>query len=178
MRRIGLGLLFVAAVVTVGQLVWFGGELPDPVASHFGLDGQPDSWVSRTSFLAMHGLVQIGTTGFMLATAYGMKWIPESLLNMPNKEYWLHADRREQSLRKNGSMLILIAGLTALFMAFVFQLVCESNLQGNRPLSTGALFWVLGVYLFAVIGVAVYALWTFRMPDAGVKDVVSVRNDV
>jgi len=178
MRRVGLGLLFVAGALTIVQVLWFAAKLPDPVASHFGPNGQPDSWTSRTSFLAMHVLLQLGMAGFMLGIAYGMKWIPESLLNMPHKEYWLHPDRRDVSLRKNASMLILIAGLTGVFLNVVFQLVCETNIREQQPISTGVLSFALAIYLFAVFSVAGYALWSFRLPPHVDKETVSVRNDV
>ena len=178
MRRVGLGLLVVAAIATIAQVLWFSTKLPDPVASHFGPNGQPDAWMSRTGFLAMLVLLQVGMAGFMLAIAYGMKWIPASLLNMPNKEYWLHPDRRDESLRKNGSMLILISGLTGIFLAVIDQLICETNVRANGPLPQGVLFLALGLYLVAVIGVAGYGLWSFRMPTDEDKEFGSARNDV
>ena len=107
-----------------------------------------------------------------------MKWIPTSLLNMPNKEYWLHPDRRDESLRKNGSMLILIAGLTGVFLTVVDQLICQNNVGGNGPLPTGILYLMLGCYLLVVVGISVYALWSFRMPQHHDTDIASVRNDV
>lgn len=42
-----LGLLLLAIL----QAAWYYPQLPEMVASHFGVSGKPDGWMSRQSFL-------------------------------------------------------------------------------------------------------------------------------
>lgn len=164
MRLIGFAMLFVAVVVTLWQVVWLGGSLPDPVASHFDAGGNPDGTMSRSGFLAMHCGLQIAMAAMMLGIAYGMKWMPDSLINLPHKEYWLHEDRRKQTLSENASMMVFIAGITALFLACVFQLVYAANIQMAAKLPTAWMGICLGVYLVVIIGMVVRMSLRFRLP--------------
>jgi uncharacterized membrane protein len=47
MRRILPGVLAILAALAFG--IWALPNLPDPMASHWGLDGKPDGWSSRTT---------------------------------------------------------------------------------------------------------------------------------
>lgn len=164
MRLIGYCLLLAAAIATAWQLIWLGPQLPDPVASHFNANGQPNGWSSRSGFRLMHFLVQFGMASLLLGIAYGTKWIPDELINMPNKDYWLHPDRRAESLQKNGGVLVFIAGITSVLVAVVFQLVYVTNVQQNGQLPATSMLGPLVIY-FLALGLAIWqALRNFKLP--------------
>ena len=172
MRKVGYLLLSVALLVTVGQVVHFSSALPDPVASHFNLSGEPNGWASRNTFIAIHLAVQLATVAMLVVAAEYGRLLPDSLFNMPNKGYWLHADRRDETLRYNGAILILVAGLTAIFLSGIFQLVYVANVRGDGVLP-GYLFWPLfGGYLVSVLFPCGLALWKFgRLPKDALTEV-------
>ena len=155
MRLLGFVLLLVGIVITLVQLTLIGPQLPEKVASHFGADGQPDGWTSSTVLLILYGVLQFGGAALMIGLAKLIWILPDSLLNIPNKDYWLAEERRSQTLQINTNMLIFIAGLTAMFLAGIFQMIFQANLNNQQALPM-ALFWVeLAVYLVLVIGVVV-----------------------
>ena len=176
MRRIGYVLLLVATIVTIAQAVYFVPKLPDQVANHFNAHGVADGWTSRNTFLISHVCVQLIMATLLVGVAEYSRFLPDAIFNMPNKEYWLHEDRRDQTLLYNGAILILIAGATAIFLAGIFQLIYMANLGAGdanpggldaRDLP-GHLFWpLLGGYFAIVFYLCGLALWKFgQVPSA------------
>lgn len=174
MRLVGYALILVAVVLTAWQVVWLGPDLPDTVASHFDRNGQPDGFMSRFSFLAIHVGLQVFTIGMMLGCAMGMRWIPDSLLNIPNKDYWLHEDRRANTLAVNSALLVFVAGLTGVFVSGLFQLSYVANVEDGGQLRMGAVGGAVGIllggFLFLILGVVVFTYWRFRLPKDGLAD--------
>lgn len=154
MKLFGYCLVFIAAVITAAQMVTHGPQLPDPVISKFGADGAPRGWTSKSDFLWLQGLIHFGVTAFFVALAEFSHWIPDWAFNMPNKGYWLHPSRREETLRYNGGILIIIAGITGLFLGAIWKQVYRANLVGGQALDQGTFWLALPAYLIA-IGIAV-----------------------
>ena len=73
-------------------------QLPEQVASHFGGDDDPDGWMTRNSYVAWilsFLLVYPVSIGFLIGFLPRVR--PE-WVNFPNRDYWLAAERREESL--------------------------------------------------------------------------------
>lgn len=155
MRRIGYSLLVAAGLLTLVQVFLYSSSLPQRVASHFGQNGAADGWMTRSSFLALHLGLQASCAAFLLAIARFGRFLPDSLLSMPHKDYWLHADRRESTLEYTEAMLTCIAGVTATFLAVVFQCVYQANVGGTGKLPTTvflpAMMAYMGIVLYLVV---------------------------
>ena len=97
MRRFSLAVFLILWALCVGYALYYYPKLPDEVASHFGAGGEPDGWMSKTSFITFY----LVFTGFMalmfLGMSFGMSKIPVSLFNLPNKDYWLSAERKQET---------------------------------------------------------------------------------
>jgi hypothetical protein len=50
----------LASILLIAKLVASWTDLPDRVAVHFGLDGQPNSYASKSAFIVIVGLVALG----------------------------------------------------------------------------------------------------------------------
>ena len=164
MRLVGNALLIISFLLTLGQIFILGPNLPDPIASHFDSNGVADGWTSRTGFLVLYGGLQL-LGGLMLIAAAKLVWVlPTSLLNIPHKDYWLHEERRDETLRFSSHLLILIAGWTALFLVGVFQLTFQANLANNNVLPFGALPALITTYLILLVGVILVLMRKFHRP--------------
>lgn len=167
-RNPGLALMGLAIVMTVVQYVVYVGQLPENVASHFDGQGTADGWMSRTVFLGLCLGMQLDMSGLIVLIAWALPRIPVSLLNFPNREYWLDEIRRESTLRINQNMLLLIGGITAMLLVVVFQMTIMANLQSTPNLSGPAIWITLAVYLVAVFGIFGWMMWRFgRIPKSG-----------
>lgn len=67
--------------------------------------------------------------------------IPDTLINLPNREYWLAAPRRRDTLNWMASAGLWFASLTSLFLTGVHVLVLQANSQSPPHLSNAV--WVL-----------------------------------
>lgn len=81
-------------LLSLGQHAWYWPQLPDRVATHFGIDGQPNDWMSRTSSTLMLCGIQLGLPLFLAGVMSLANRLPDSMINIPHREYWLHPDRR------------------------------------------------------------------------------------
>ena len=164
-KNLAYSILAGLMVVSVVQHVWYFPQLPDRVATHFGADGRPNDWMSRTgSTLTLAG-IQLGVPLFLAGVTSLARRLPNSMINIPHKEYWLHPDRREASLAYTGGMLAWIAVMTSVFMILIGHLTFLANKTGtglNLVLFTTA----LGSYLLGVFAVAGRSVWRFRLPTA------------
>ena len=163
MRTLGYITLGLAAVITVAQVIAYLPLLPEKVASHFGADGEADGWMSRNSFVIMHVATQFCTAAFLVGIAKFGRYMPDSLFNLPHKEYWLHESRRETTFNYSESILTLIAGATVLFLCVVFHLVYRANVVEGR-LAEGWFIASLVAYLVLIIGLVIRMSMRFGKP--------------
>ena len=72
---------------------------PDRVPIHFGLDGQPNHWVSRIGAVALFTGIGAALAATLGGLAHWSDRIPLSVLNVPYKRWWLADPAREARLR-------------------------------------------------------------------------------
>lgn len=160
-----LAALAATSAAAAAQHAWYWTRLPDRVATHFTWNGTADDWMSKPAATALLLSVQIVIPWFLVAITALTSWLPISLINLPNREYWLAPQRRRESLAFVNRELAAIALAVAWFMAAVSHLSFEANITGG-PLATHAMLTLLGVYLAVVLGIVARILWRFRKPRA------------
>jgi uncharacterized membrane protein len=148
--------------VTV-HMIWWYGKLPDVVPSHFDAEGNPDGEITKSAYYLLIGLVHAITAfGFPLLIL-GMKRMPVSLINIPNKDYWLAPERRDQTLQVSNAMLLLVGIFTMVLIACLFQLSAKVAI-GTRDNINPEFFGCLVAYLILVFGVVGLMCFRFRLP--------------
>jgi hypothetical protein len=75
--------------------------------------------------------------------------VPVSLINLPNKDYWLAPERKEESLRFLEREMEWIGVMTVGFIALVLHLAIRANLNPEHRLENGAFVTLLVVFLVA-----------------------------
>ena len=165
MNSLKTGYLILATLMVFGvfQHAWYWPQLPDQVATHFGVDGQPNDWMSRSASTIVFLMLQLGVPMFLLGITSLAFRMPVSMLNIPNGEYWLQPERRAATIAHMSLMMTWIAVLTSLFMTIIGHLTFMANRTGNGlnlPLFLSALI----TFLIAVFTIAGRSMWHFRMP--------------
>lgn len=160
----------IVATSIVGSLilaVLFWSKLPDEVASHFGAGGQPDDWMSKEIFVAFMLVLQVGLAGMMCGIGWLVRVLPPSMINIPNREYWLSEDRKEETVRDISMLLAWIAAATSIFMMMVFWLTIDANVNENKQLDTSTMWLSLTVYLVWLFGYLIFKMQKyFRVPTS------------
>lgn len=141
-----------------GQAFWYGPKLPALVVSHFDLQGNANGAMPRNSFLITMVSTQLGIAAIFLLLSWLIKILPSSLINIPNRDYWLQGDKRARTILALRTMITWIGALSLLFLIAIFQLILIANLR-QQPFNKLALPALLGIFL-ALIAYSLY--WTYK----------------
>lgn len=136
-------------------------DLPDPVASHFDAIGAPDGFMPKRTHIKFMLGVQVGLPLLLAILAAGLRYLPDSMLNIPHKEYWLHADRRAQTLRDSQTTLLCITVATSMFLIGLSHLIFLANVQGGGLPKLWFLL-LLAAFLIVVLGLAAKSVLHYR----------------
>jgi uncharacterized membrane protein len=119
-----LAVLYAALVVEV--IVSYP-RLPDRVATHFGVSGTPNGWMSRSA----DATFTLGTAAFLAlicaGTTYLTRFLPDSAINIPNRAYWLAPERRRETDDKVFTLGLWIACLTVALFLGLHVLIVQAN---------------------------------------------------
>jgi uncharacterized membrane protein YedE/YeeE len=162
-RRLAQLAFTVATLVALGLAVQQHGSLPARVATHFGADGQPNGWMSRTG----HTLSQTGTTvfiaGLFFILATQLPRVPDRFVNLPHRDYWLAPPRRAETFAWLGSMLFWLGALLQTFLSFVFREVWRTNTTARPELHLNSLWLQVSLFILTA-GLVITLLFRFRRP--------------
>lgn len=140
--------LSAIAIVCLFALTW--ARLPERMATHFDAGGVADGWMSRNGYAWFSGGLFVFLVGILSGIGWLVPRLPTSLINLPNKEYWLDATRRASTLRAVQDMLLWFAAATSVFLALLLQLTIQTNRMADPRMPATALWLILGIYLAAV----------------------------
>jgi hypothetical protein len=86
-------LITLAALVVQALCYWT--LLPDRIASHFDLQGNPDSWSSTTSFMIMWLFAILVINIWPPTVGPLIRRLPPSMVSTPNRQFWLENEPRK-----------------------------------------------------------------------------------
>lgn len=144
--KLPLAVLAVLLLVVAFQINHYAPRLPDTIATHFNASGEPDGWSPKTSFFVLYALVVLMTITPFIVLPFLLRRLPESLINLPQKGYWLAPERREETFEYIGAALLWMGVLTLMFLSHVMGVAMAANLTPEPSLDEG-FFWSLGIYL-------------------------------
>lgn len=156
---------FLLALVAA-QIFYYAPQLPDRVVDNFAFDGTPNGSSGKTAFFILYAALVafIGLVFFGISLL--LHRIPPSLINMPNKDYWLAPERKAESLAFLSNRMILAGDATVAFIAITFQeiILINLNVSEEEP-RLGYLFWMImgGYFVYMTVWV-VRVLIRFRKP--------------
>ncbi len=161
MRHLPLALLLLATALGLAHALSLG-DLPARVPSHFGIDGQPDAWMSRAGLQWLYAGLLLGMLLMFGALGPMIRKLPVEVVNLPNRDYWLAPERREESIRAITRTLYVYGAATQVFMMVVFW----ESAQASR--SGGALsdrVWIhLGIFGIATLAWVISLFRRFPAP--------------
>ncbi len=154
--RVSRALLFLLAAAGVVQLLHYYPRLPETMASHFDGAGQPDGFQSRSAFFAICAAMLIMTVILFGGLGALFRKIPSKWFNLPNRDYWLAPERREETIEAISTQMEWFGVASLALYLFVIQMVVETNQTSEPRLDSKSMFVVLGLYLLFS------AVWTTR----------------
>jgi uncharacterized membrane protein len=146
-------LLVVAAV----QLNYYAQRLPDIMGSHFGTSGLASAWQTKVAFFSVELTVIVVATIVSFGVPRLIAAMPASVINLPNKEFWLSPERRAETFLFLRSQMAWFGCALLAFLLFVMELVFRANLQTPPRLNNAAFIPALIAFI------AFSAVWTLRL---------------
>lgn len=150
-------IMFLLVVVLVVHTSYYYPLLPTSMASHFNGAGEPDEWMEKRVFLVFEGILVC----VLLSEFLGLPWLiermPDRLINLPNKAYWLSPERRSRAFEifRTYFQWFGIALLTLLIC--VSHLVFRANIT-RTELDKSIWLFLAGYFVFVVIWLVKFIL--------------------
>jgi uncharacterized membrane protein len=121
MRNTSRILFILAILLCLVQAAYYYPLLPDRVASHFGASGQPDAWSGKDTFLKIY-LIAVAFIAILFSgMGFILRKTPSSLINLPNKDYWLSPERRQETLDLLSRQFFSFGSATLLLLLDIFH---------------------------------------------------------
>ncbi|MBC8143148.1 MAG: DUF1648 domain-containing protein [Armatimonadetes bacterium] len=150
------GVLLVGVAVSAGQILILSPLLPATVASHFGTNNRADGFMPREAFVAGQWVMTAVISALFLLLPALIRVIPDDMINLPDKEYWLAPERRETTLRYFADRIYAFGAATLALLAGVTQQVYTANIGGSHTLGSATGIYIVAFLLYT--GVWVYGL--------------------
>ncbi len=168
--RFGRIFFVVVLAICIFEIARLWGITPERMAAHFNAQGHPDRFVSKAEFFWF----QIQTLGVTLLVSLLPQvlflFIPLELVNMPNREYWLAPERRDETRDRLSSFGSIVFAIILLIIQFAFEIAVYANLQNPIFFNAGLMIPVM-VASFIMIGLALlWLMLSFRVPSATVSE--------
>lgn len=162
-RLVPLGISLGFVLLLCVRLALCFDALPLRMATHFDLAGQANGFQERSGFVWTSALVSLSMLALFAALPWLLKLVPDRLINLPNKEYWLAPERRDETMARINALSDWLGCATVALLAGVFELIVRANLA-RKPL--GGQLWILLVsyHLFMLFWLVAY-LRALRRPD-------------
>ena len=150
---LALALLYGVLVALVAEAY---PRLPERVASHFSLGGEPDGWMSRPSYAAS---ILLGAAMVAIVCAgalYIARYLPVTSVNIPNRAYWLAPERRRETYDKLLAFGLWLDCLDVALFIGLHILTVRANRAVPVRLPAREAGGLMGLFLFGFIGLVGY----------------------
>jgi uncharacterized membrane protein len=131
--------------------------LPERIATHFGINGQANGWMSRSGYQVFISLTGLGLPLFIVLMGFLCRFLPTWTLNIPHREYWLAPDRRALTCEYLLAWYFWLACLTVAFFGALHYLTVQANHSVPVHLPGLPFTVILAVFLGLI------ALWTIGL---------------
>ena len=121
MRNISLLVFILLLALCIAQAAHYYPLLPDRVASHFGASGKPDAWSGKESFVKIYLIVVAFIAVLFLGIGLMLRKIPTSMINLPNKDYWLSPERKQETIDVLSRQFLWFGSATLLLLLDIFH---------------------------------------------------------
>ena len=145
--------LVVFAATLIVAALW----LPERVATHFDIHGAPNGWMSRGQHLLLFGAFGIGISGFFVGLFFVLRYLPPSMMNVSNPEYWRAPENYPRACDFLFENSFPIATLVAFFVSGINLLLVRANLQPQPALSSSLTIALAAAFLSGMV------VWVIRM---------------
>lgn len=127
MTRLAPAMLIVALVVAAVVIGSTASTLPGSVASHYGVNGQPNGAMARSVYVAVMIAVAVGLPMLIVALTAWLPRIAPGAMNIPNRDYWLAPERRASTFAYLTAHACWMGIALAAFVTALHLIIIDAN---------------------------------------------------
>jgi hypothetical protein len=159
-QREGSPWLFVLAVAAAAAYVWLSSQsLPPVVASHFGASGAANGFMRRDAYAWFMVALTAVIPALLVFLPGAAMSSPRARINLPNRDYWLAPERREETLAYLRGTTRRFGYLLLGFLAYAHWLVVRANAVVPPRLDSA---WFIGGLVVLLLACALWIAGMFR----------------
>jgi uncharacterized membrane protein len=163
-RPLYLWLLFAAADALLSAYYW--PRLPEVVAQHFGADGRPNGWASKSFFFIFVWTLIAGMGALFFGLPKLLRKVPFALVNIPYKSYWeATLERQKLAWDMTEQQMNWLAVAVNALLSFTLYVTLAANLRPERSLDNRAFFAALIAFFGFMAGWTILFIRRFKPPE-------------
>ena len=127
--RLPNSIFFALILVAAVQLNYYAQRLPEIVGSHFSTRGSASAWQTKFAFLSVELVIIVLAAIISFGVPRLIAAMPASAINLPNKDFWLSPERREETFYFLRTQMAWFGCALLAFLLYVMELVFRANLR-------------------------------------------------
>ena len=166
--RFGRIFFIIVLLFCIFETIRLWNIAPAQMASHFDIQGEPDRFSTKVQFFGfeietMLVVVGMGVVTQILVLITPVEWIN---MKMPNREYWLAPEHRDEIMDRMSSFVAILFGIVALGVQAGFELAVSANLHQPIHFDAQAMLMVIAGLFVATPLMLVWLTISFRVPSS------------
>lgn len=149
--------LLVLWVLYCGYVVQSSESLPAQVATHFGADGTPNGWMSRSSHVRFMIGFGVGIPLLLMLLSGLAGILPRGYINIPHRDYWFTSEREPATREFVSRHLAWLSCVIVGFLGGLHYSIVDANRRDAARLSSSILWTLVGSFLVLIV------LWVLRL---------------
>ncbi len=150
----------IYAILAACGLIYFSmiyPQMPDVVASHFNGAGTATAFMPKSGFLIIILIVTLATSVPIFLVPRQLAALPDNKINLPNKEYWLAPERRQESIEYITTQMGWFGVALLALLFYAFYIAAAANLKSGHSFDTTSFLFGLGAFF------AFLTIWLTRL---------------
>jgi uncharacterized membrane protein len=153
----------LALVACAVLFVWVTSlTLPSVVASHFGASGEANGFMPRQFYVWLMLAIFAAVVLALVVLPNRIFRNPDARINLPNREYWLAAERRAETIEILSRQSVRFSAMLLVFLCYAHWLVVLANAVSPPRLSSPWFVGGLVVFMLATLAWVISLLGRFR----------------
>src|SRR5262249_50620915 len=145
--RLPSSIFVTLGLLAAAQYAYYAPQLPEIIGSQFAGSGSPNAWQTKAIFFTTELLIVVLAAVIGFGVPRIIASMPVSLINLPNKNFWLAPEHREETMSYLQMHMAWFACALLGFLLFVMKLVIEANLHQPPRLNSASFIAALLAFL-------------------------------
>ncbi len=152
------------ALCALAQAILAFPQLPDRLASHFGAAGAANGWMPKPTFFVVYAamIALAAVVGFYAPRSIAKK--PALSIRLPNKEYWLAPERREETFAFFSRYFAWYGCILLLILVMAMGLAIQANFSSPPRMATGPILAIIAGFVVFNVAWVIQIMRHFSNP--------------